>query len=287
MPNNELDNRRRAQGLLDFARVSREGGEARAAERALEYNIARERFVEGIKQGTVYRQIMAVMEDPTLDQLLSLFWEKVWRPKELVSEKRIVESQIKLGGRVIGIKKQKSVKNVEKLVPYLGSRKVLPLDPVGFSNSFPIGGVGVGRDWISPISAYMKSIGIVPIEEEIERRLPPRLMLVRDDETTSYDANWLARQSQLNRTESVRRAYPFYGGGHCGVIELRTPPPPGKMGDQGKLQIKVGSDFNSCWLVRLNIDSPQVRIVETLSGLGALQRKLAEILVENGVTSVD
>ncbi len=286
MATNEQD-RGRAQRLLDFAQVSQRGNEARTAERMLKDNRDRERFAEAIEQGTVYRQIMAVMEDPTLDRLLSLFWEKVWRPKELVSEKRIVESQIKLWGRVIGIKKQRNIRNVEKLVPYPGSRKVLPLDPVGFSNSFPAGGVGIGRDWISPISAYMKSIGIVPIEEEIERRLPPRLMLVCDGETTFYDANWLARQSQLNRTESVRREYPFYGGGHCGVIELRTPPLPGKMGDQGKLQIKVGSDFNSCWLVRLNIDSPHVRIAETFSGLGALQIKLAEILVEQGVTSVE
>jgi hypothetical protein len=224
MATNEHDRRGRAQALLDYEQISRRSNEARAAERALEYNMARERFVEGIKQGTVYRQIIAVMEDPTLDQLLSLFWEKVWRPKELVSEKWVVESQIKLIGKVIGIKRQRGVRNVEKLVPYPGFRKILPLDPVEFFNSFPVDGVGVGSDWISPISAYMKSIRTVPIEKEIERRLPPRLMLVRGNETTSYDANWLARQSQLDRTASVRRDYPLYGGGHCGVIELTTPP---------------------------------------------------------------
>ncbi|MBI2310212.1 hypothetical protein HYU90_00055 [Candidatus Collierbacteria bacterium] len=272
---NEQDGRRRAQGLLDSARVSQKGSEARAAERALEESRLREQSLRVIEQNLDYQKVIEVMRDPTLDQLLPLFWG-VWKPIEMVPEKRIEERQIKIGGRVLRTIKIGYFEDVARPVPFPGLRKIQPLDPVEFINQFPAGGARFGREWMAPVTAYLQSIGLTTIEAEIAQSF------------SRVGSHSMDQEYYRKRVSEIRATCSSYGMGSCGVIELTSPPPPGWMGNQGKLQIVAGYDLQrEGFRIKLDLYSPYTSVAETFSDLTGLQFRLAEILVEKGVTSVD
>ena len=266
----------RAQELLDFAQVSRRGNETRAAERASEEGRLREQSLRVVEQNLVYQKVIEVMNDPTLDQLLPLFW-RVWKPIVLVPEERISESQIKFRGKVLGTIKKRYFKNVARPVLFPGLRKIQPLDPTEFVNQFPADGVRFGEKWMAPATAYFQSIGLTRIEAEIAQRFSRGVGPLRMNQKYYED-----------RVIGIRKTCPLYGNGRCGVIELKSPPPPGRMGDQGKLRIEAGYDLQrESFRIKLDLNSPYMSVAETFSDLTGLQFKLAEILVENGVISVD
>lgn len=234
------------------------------------------------------------MNDPVLDQLLPLFWG-VWHPIELVSESVTTEMPIRIVRRALGrvtFIKPKNSKTVEKEVPvpYRDPRRVLPLDPVGFISKFPVEGVDLGGRGLDPVTAYLQSIGLATMENYLEQRFPYDVIYLHGCEGTitgSYDGNESRRRRGFEDMSLIRKVCPSYGGGNCGVIELRTPPAPRRMGDQGKLRIEAGYDLQSKdFLIRLCVYYP-FNVIETFKTLEALQGRLAEILVEKGVTSVE
>ncbi|MBI2310314.1 hypothetical protein HYU90_00600 [Candidatus Collierbacteria bacterium] len=276
----EQDGEGRAQSLLDFAQVSQRGSKARAAERASEEGRLREQSLRVIEQDSVYQEVIKVMEDPTLDQLLPLFW-RVWKPIVLVPEERVSESQIKFRGRVLRTIEKRYLEDVARPVPFPGLRKIPPLDPMEFVNQFPAGGTLFGEYRISPIAAYLLSIGQTTIDGEVERAFSGGLRPL-------CISHRISQEDYNRQIFEIRWRCSSFGRGRCGVIELKTPPPPGRMGDQGKLQIEAGYDLQrEGFLIKLHLNSPYMSVAETFSNLTGLQYKLAEILVENGVTSVD
>ena len=269
MLSNEQDNRRMAQGLLNGAIARQKAFEAGSTEREAAIKRTQEAFVEAITKNSVYRRTMEVMNDPLLDQLLPLFW-KYWNPIELVSKGVTKETPIEVMGRVLFSVRAIKIEEEERSVPYPGPRRVLPLDPVKFMSKFPINGVDFAGRGLDPVTAYLQSIGLSTIEDEILQKLPPE-----------------TRQNRYDEARTIRKLCPSYGGGSRGVIVLKSPPAPGRTSDQGKLRIETGYDLRrEDFLIKLYLNQP-LNVVETFATLGELQRKLAEVLVESGVTAVE
>lgn len=278
MATREQDDGGMAQRLLDWELVSRGANKAKLAQMEQVARELRARLVEVISRQFVYRDMMEVMNDPTLDQLVALFW-RVWKPIEMVAEKRIEEKPIKIGGRIIGTTKKRYTENVAKPVPFPGLRKIPPLDPVEFINQFPVEKTTFDEiSRVSPVAAYLQSIGLTTIEAEIAQR-----------SSQGLGSHRLNQKYYRDRVFEIRRRCPFYGQGCCGVIKLTSPAFPGRMGDQGKLQIEAGYDLRrENFQIRLRLNSLYEPVhEETFFGLRRLQGRLAEILVEKGITSVD
>lgn len=285
----EQDGREMAQRLLDEAGATQKAYEAGMAEREAAVKRTREAIVEVIRRNSVYQRTMEVMNDPVLDQLLPLYW-KFWNPIELVSRNVTTETPIKVMGRVLFNVKGIELEEEERPVPYSCPRRILPLDPVGFVSKFPVDGMVFGVNEISPVKAYLQSIGLVTMENYLEQSFPYDVIYLHGCEGTitgSYDGNESRRRRGFEDISLIRKVCPSYGGGNCGVIELKTPQAPGRMGDQGKLRIEAGYDLQSKdFLIRLCVYYP-FNVIETFKTLEALQGRLAEILVEKGVTSVE
>lgn len=262
----------KAQRLLDTAHARQEALKTLEPEREATV-VMREAIVEAIRRDSVYQRTMEVLNDPVLDQLLPLFWG-VWNPIKLVSKDVTTETPIEIAGRVLF--RTKTIRTVEEEgpAPYRDPRRVLPLDPVGFVNQCPVDRTLFGVRGIAPITAYLRSIGLTTIEEDTERRFPPKIGFL-------YGA-------YVEKIAAIRRYLPQYGGGSCGFIELKTPAAPGRMGDQGRLRIEAGYDLQSeGFLIKLSALGPPFDVVETFTSLAELQEKLAELLVENGVSAVE
>lgn len=283
-----------AQRLLDKARAQQEAFRAQSAEREAAVKRTREAIVEAIKKNPVYQQTMEVMNDPVLDQLLPLFW-RVWHPIELVS-KDVTDVTAKTTTEVVMEKffNARVVKIVEEKrpAPYWDPRRVLPLDPVGFVNQYPADGTlltGVGG--IAPVTAYLRSIGLTTIETDIMQRFPPKTCFIHgayENDTSTIDLNQWHRQRFFNEIKAIRKHIPQYGGGSCGIIELKTPAAPGRIGNQGRLRIEAGYDLlNEDFLIKLFVIGSPFDVVETFASLTALQEKMAELLVENGISAVE
>ncbi|MBI2310211.1 hypothetical protein HYU90_00050 [Candidatus Collierbacteria bacterium] len=205
---------------------------------------------EAIWQNPIFRQTMAVMEDPEIDRLLARLWQS-WRQE----------------------------------VSLPGANKVMPLNPWEFAVGYPPHEkLPYFDQWEDPITAYLHSISLNRIEDEIWRVLPVVDKLVWSGGATGEgridcDRNSFPRYERLGKVYTLREYFPAYGGAHCGVIRLETP---FEIKGGNKLLIRVGYDFQQKGLlIRLSL-SGRVGMEKTLYSLESLRGKLVKALEQAG-----